>query len=220
MKVGYARVSTSDQSLDLQIDALKKAGCRNHIFEESISTSKLKRPELDRCLASLNKGDTLVIYKLDRLGRSVHFLLGLVKTLGDRGINLVSLNDPIDTTTPVGVAIFQFCAVMAELEKGIIRERTKAGLQSARARGRFGGAPPKTNAQQRNAIVSMWESRKHTGKEIAETYKISSATLYRILAKHKTRQAKERQHPPTKKQGDTLTKRKGLKTKPEGGVRR
>jgi DNA invertase Pin-like site-specific DNA recombinase len=87
----------------------------------SISTSRLKRPELDRCLSSLKKGDTLVIYKLDRLGRSVHFLLGLVKTLGDRGINRVSLNDPTDTTTPVGVAIFQFCAVMAELEKGIIR---------------------------------------------------------------------------------------------------
>ena len=91
MKVGYARASTTDHSLDLQIDALRRAGCRNHIFEESISTPRLKHPELDRCLASLKKGDTLVIYKLDRLGRSVHFLLGLVKTLGDRGINLVSL---------------------------------------------------------------------------------------------------------------------------------
>ena len=175
----------------------------------SISTSRLKRPELDRCLSRLKKGDTLVIYKLDRLGRSVHFLLGLVKTLGDRGINLVSLNDPIDTTTPVGVAIFQFCAVMAELEKGIIRERTKAGLQSARARGRVGGAPPKTNAQQRSAIVTMWESGKHSGREIANTYNISSATLYRILANHKKRQANERLHPPGKKQSDTPTPRRG-----------
>ena len=209
MKVGYARASTTDHSLDLQIDALRRAGCRNHIFEESISTPRPKHPELDRCLARLKKGDTLVIYKLDRLGRSVHFLVGLVKTLGDRGINLVSLNDPIDTTTPVGVAIFQFCAVMAELEKGIIRERTKAGLQSARARGRVGGAPPKTNAQKRSAIVTMWESGKHSGREIADTYNISSATLYRILANHKKRQANERLHPPGKKQSDTPTPRRG-----------
>ncbi|WP_051979568.1 recombinase family protein [Edaphobacter aggregans] len=185
MKVGYARVSTTDQSLDAQIDALKRAGCRDHIFQESVSSTSKKRPELDRCLQTLKKGDTLVVFKLDRLGRSVHFLLELVQTLGKRGINLVSLHDPIDTTTPMGVAIFQFSAVMAQLEKGMIRERTMAGLKAARDRGRFGGAPQKTSPQQRAAIGTMWDSGKHSGREIAEIYNISKATVFRILAKRK-----------------------------------
>src|SRR4051812_19798181 len=140
VKVGYARVSTQNQLLDLQIDALKKEGCEK-IFTEKVSGMKDERQELNECLKYLRKGDILVVYKLDRLGRSTKKLLEITEGLEGRGIEFVSINDKMDTTTAIGKAMFRMLAVLSEMERDLISERTKAGLESARARGRKGGRP-------------------------------------------------------------------------------
>ena len=133
MRVGYARVSTKDPSLDLQIDALKKAKC-DRIFKEIVSGAKTARPVLDDLLSRLRSGDVLVIWKLDRLGRSLKHLVTLTNELMERRIDLVSLNDPIDTTTAQGRLVFNIFASLAEFERDLIRERTQTGLQAARVR--------------------------------------------------------------------------------------
>jgi DNA invertase Pin-like site-specific DNA recombinase len=137
MKFGYARVSTRDQNLDLQVDALKRTGCE-HIYQDIAGGSKAARQALDEMLAQLRAGDVLVIWKLDRMGRSLAHLVELVGDLVKRKVGLVSLNDPIDTTTAQGRLVFNLFASLAEFERELIRERTQAGLSAARARGRIG----------------------------------------------------------------------------------
>lgn len=140
MHIGYVRVSTKDQNLALQEDALRTAGCEE-VFTEIASGSTTARPVLDDLLSRLREGDVLVIWKLDRLGRSLQHLVTLTNELLERDIDLISLNDPIDTTTPQGRLVFNIFAALAEFERDLIRERTQAGLEAARARGRKGGRP-------------------------------------------------------------------------------
>lgn len=184
MKIGYARVSTKDQNLDLQIDDLKKAGCEKIYQDLGVSGSKASRPELDKMLENLRLGDVVVIWKLDRLGRSLKDLVTLVERFNDQEIGLKSLHDPIDTTTPQGKLIFNIFASLSEFEKDVIRERTKAGLESARARGRVGGRPKGLSVEaekKAKTAKTLYESREHTIREITHQLKISKKTLYSYL---------------------------------------
>jgi DNA invertase Pin-like site-specific DNA recombinase len=178
-KIGYARVSTVDQSMDLQIDALKTVGC-DRIFEEKVSGKKSDRPELVRCLEYLRSGDTLVIWKLDRLGRTTKQLLELSHELKERGISLQIITLGVDTSTPAGKLFFAIMAGLAEMEAETIRERTQAGLQAARARGRKGGRPPLDKSKVEMALL-LYDSRKYTIKEITEQTGVSKAKLYQVL---------------------------------------
>ena len=183
MKFGYARISTKEQNLDLQMDALKKAGCEE-IFHEVVSGAKTERTELNRLLSTLRKGDVLVIWKLDRLGRSLKHLILLVHELIEKGIGLQSLNDPIDTTTSQGRLIFNIFACLAEFERDVIRERTQAGLKAARARGRTGGRPKGLSEKaKRTAIAAeaLYKEGKLSVVEICSNLSISKATLYKYL---------------------------------------
>lgn len=183
MRMGYARVSTKDQNIDLQIDALKKAQCEQ-VFTEVASGAKTARPVLDDLLSRLRPGDVLVIWKLDRLGRSLKHLVTLTHELLDREVGLVSLNDPIDTTTPQGRLIFNIFASLAEFERDLIRERTQAGLEAARARGRKGGRP-RGLSKQAQATAMAAETLYREGNlsvlEICEQLSISKPTLYSYL---------------------------------------
>jgi DNA invertase Pin-like site-specific DNA recombinase len=183
VKIGYARVSTIDQSLDLQLDALENAGCEK-IYEEKLSGMKDDRPQLQELLKYAREGDVLVVYKLDRLGRSTKRLIEWSEELQDRGIELVSIRDSIDTTTAVGKAMFKMLAVLAEMERDLISERTRAGLESARARGRKGGRPKKDNKQVEKAI-KLYNTEQYSVKEIEEITSVSKATLYREIKKRK-----------------------------------
>lgn len=185
MKIGYARVSTHEQSLDLQLDALAKAGCEK-IYQEKMSGMKDDRPQLNLLIEYAREGDVLVVYKLDRLGRSTKRLIELSEELQERGIELVSIRDSIDTTTAVGKAMFKMLAVLAEMERDLISERTKAGLESARARGRNGGRPKKDIKQVEKAL-KLYETEQYTVKEIEEMTSVSKATLYRELKKRKVK---------------------------------
>ena len=183
MKIGYARVSTQDQSLDLQTDALKQAGCEK-IFEEKVSGAKQSRPELDRMLEQLRKGDIVMVYKLDRLGRSIKHLLELVEVFKNKEVELVSISDNIDTSSIQGRLVFNIFASIAEFERDLIRERTMAGLQAARKRGRIGGRPKGlSDKAQRLALVAEALYRENTlsVNEIAKNLGISKATLYKYL---------------------------------------
>lgn len=179
MIIGYARVSTKDQSLDLQIDALKKAGCER-IYQEKVSGAKDDREQLNLALQMLRKGDKFVVYKLDRLARSTLKLLKVAEQLEKQGVELISIQDNIDTTTPMGKAMFRMLSVLAELERDMIRERTMAGLAAARARGRKGGRPRKNTKKVQQAI-KMYNTKQFTIAEIEEATGISSSTLYRYL---------------------------------------
>lgn len=181
LKIGYARVSTQEQSLDLQLDALEKAGCEK-IYQEKESGMKDDRTQLNQLVEYAKEGDVLVVYKLDRLGRSTKKLIELSEELQARGIELVSIRDSIDTTTAVGKAMFKMLAVLAEMERDLISERTRAGLESARARGRKGGRPKKDNRQVQKAI-RLYHSKQYTVKEIEEMTSVSKATLYREIKK-------------------------------------
>lgn len=181
MKFGYARVSTLDQNLDMQMDALKAAGCEK-IFEEKMSGKRDDRPELKRILDQLRKGDILVVYKLDRLGRSTFKLLELTQELENKGVEFISIRDNIDTSTAVGKAMFRMMAVLAEMERDIIAERTQAGLQAARARGRVGGRP-KVEKSKLDAALALYEAGKMSVPEIIEATGVSKATLYRNIKK-------------------------------------
>ena len=141
MLVGYARVSTQEQDLALQLDALRAAGCTK-VYEEKASGAQRERPELKAALGYMRQGDTLVVWKLDRLARSLKQLIETVEAMGEQGLGLRSLTEAIDTTTAGGKLVFHLFAALAEFERGVIRERTLAGLQAARARGRTGGRPP------------------------------------------------------------------------------
>lgn len=183
MKIGYARVSTQDQNLEMQLDALEKAGC-HQVFQEKASGIKSDRPELVAMQQVLREGDVIYIYKLDRLGRSLKHLLEMTSDLEKRGIGLVSINDHIDTTTAQGRLIFNIFASLAEFERDLIRERTKSGLEAARARGRKGGRTRGlTQEAEKTAMLAqtLYNERKLGVNEIAADLKISKMTLYKYL---------------------------------------
>ena len=179
MYIGYARVSTEDQNLNLQRDALEKAGCEL-IFDDQVSGTKDRRPGLEQALSHLRAGDTLVVWRLDRLGRSLRHLIDTVTELQEKGIGFKSLTESIDTTTSGGKLVFHIFGALAEFEREIIRERTNAGLQSARARGRRGGPKHKLTPKQVAIARQLWDSNTPV-KEICETLGISRATFYRYI---------------------------------------
>ncbi|MBP1931907.1 recombinase family protein [Ammoniphilus resinae] len=181
MKIGYARVSTHEQNLEMQIDALKQFGCEE-IFTEKVSGTKDDRPQLGIALKTLRSGDLFVCYKLDRIARSTKKLIEISETLEQRKVELGSLQDHIDTSTAIGKAMFKMLAVIAELEADIIRERTLAGLASARARGRKGGRPT-VGSKQIEKAVKLYESKTVTLREIKDMTGISPSTLYKYLKK-------------------------------------
>jgi DNA invertase Pin-like site-specific DNA recombinase len=182
MLVGYARVSTQDQDPALQLDALRKAGCEK-IFTEKASGAQRDRPELEAATGYMRKGDTLVVWKLDRLARSVKQLIETVEGLGEQGIGFRSLTEAIDTTTNSGRLVFHIFAALAEFERSIIRERTMAGLEAARARGRKGGRPPALSAKDLAAAKAMLRDPEITVSEIARRLGVAPSTLYRHLPK-------------------------------------
>ena len=183
--IGYARVSTNTQELRLQLDALKSAGItKADIFTDKISGSKTERPGLDRCLQALQPGDTLLVWRLDRLGRSLRHLVDLVENLRQRGIGFKSICDgAIDTTTASGELIFNVFASLAQFERRLIQERTKAGLAAARARGRNGGRP-RIPADHPSVVAAkkMYADKSMPVADICWTLRISRATLYRYLS--------------------------------------
>jgi DNA invertase Pin-like site-specific DNA recombinase len=184
MRVGYARVSTSDQSPDLQLDALRRAGCEK-IYVEKASGAKADRPELARVLDdALRKGDVLVVWKLDRLARSLKTLITTAEDLEGRGIGLVSLTESIDTTTPGGVLVFHVFGAIAQFERALIRERTAAGLAEARRRGRKGGRPSAFKAEgDITAARALMKEGKIPVRDVAKRMGVSVATLYRHVGK-------------------------------------
>ncbi len=177
--IGYARVSTTEQHLHLQQDALTAAGCLK-IFTDTISGAKSERKGLSEALDYIRAGDTLVVWRLDRLGRSLPHLIATMTDLEERGIGFKSLTENIDTTTSGGKLIFHIFGALAEFERNLIRERTQAGLVAARARGRRGGRPKALTAKQRTIARELYEKH-HPIAEICRTLKISKATLYRSL---------------------------------------
>lgn len=184
IKIGYARVSTFDQNLDLQIDALKKEGCKQ-IFTDKISGVKSQKPNFDKLLEYTREGDTIVVWKLDRLGRSTVQLIELMEDLKKKNIHVKSLNESIDTSTATGTLFFQFMCMLAEHERNIIRERTTAGLNAARARGRTGGRPKGLSEHYQliaPEVKEMYEKGTRSTEEIRKIFNIKSQpTLYKIL---------------------------------------
>jgi DNA invertase Pin-like site-specific DNA recombinase len=180
MKVGYARVSTLEQSPDSQHDALKKAGCKK-IFSDHASGARTERPELAKALEFARKGDCLVVWRLDRLGRSLKHLIEVIEGLESRKVGFKSIQEGIDTTTSGGRLVFHLFGALAEFERNLIRERTRAGLLAARARGRMGGRKPKLKPAQIKTLRRMYDSRQHTVKEICKVMGISRPTLYQYL---------------------------------------
>lgn len=184
MRVGYARVSTQEQTLDLQTDALQHAGC-DRLYTDKVSGVKARKPEFEQMLSYLRVDDTIVVWKLDRLGRSTRGLIELVEELSRKGIHLVSLNDPIDTTSPGGLLVFQIFCALAEHERNVIVQRTRAGLASARARGRNGGRPKGLTAKYQKiapAVKNLYESGGQSTTQIMSYFGIGSRrTLYKVL---------------------------------------
>lgn len=181
MLIGYARVSTQDQNLDMQKDALARAGCERVIVDVA-SGKRTDRTGLDQALDVLRSGDTLVVWRLDRLGRSLKHLIELVADLESKGIGFQSLQEAIDTTSPGGKLVFHIFGALAEFERNLIRERTMAGLTAARARGRKGGRPKKLGAQQRALAVELYESKRMPIADICTTFGITKPTLYACVA--------------------------------------
>ncbi|EOA3786274.1 recombinase family protein [Vibrio vulnificus] len=180
MLVGYARVSTDDQNLNLQRDALDQAGCEQ-IFEDQLSGAKVERPGLHQALQYARAGDTIVVWRLDRLSRSLKDLIEMVTLLESKGIGLKSLQEAIDTSSSSGKLIFHIFGALAEFERNLIRERTQAGLQAARARGRKGGRPKALNKNKQALAVKLYNEKKHTIDQICELMGISKPTLYKYI---------------------------------------
>lgn len=186
MLIGYARVSTHEQTLDLQLDALKLLGCsEDRIYTDTISGSKADRPGLKQALDQLREGDTLVVWRLDRLGRSLQELISLVNAIHGKGAGFKSLQENMDTTTSGGKLVFHFFGALAEFERDVIRERTRAGLQAARARGRKGGRPRLDSDSSKRKKVEMakalYGDPSHSIEDICRTLNISRATLFRYV---------------------------------------
>lgn len=180
MKIGYARISTQDQSQALQDDALESAGCEK-IFRDRVSGAKANRPGLAKALEYVRSGDSIVVWRLDRLGRNLKHLIEVVEGLEQRGIGFVSLQEGFDTTTNGGKLVFQIFGALAEFERNLIQERTRAGLEAARARGRLGGRKRKLKSTQIEAMKLMYDSKKHSISDICSSFGISKPTLYRYL---------------------------------------
>ncbi len=183
MRIGYARVSTIDQNLDLQLDALRMQQCER-IFTDQLSGSKAVRPGLEELKHILRKGDQVIVWKLDRLGRSLRDLVDLVNYFEDKEVGFTSIEDRIDTTTPVGQFTFHVFAAVAQFERDIIRVRTMAGLEAARIRGRLGGRPRglSKKAQDKARLAeSLYRERERSLREICNHLDISKPTLYRYL---------------------------------------
>lgn len=186
MKFGYARVSKLEQNLDLQKDALLSVGClEKNIITDEISGANTERPGLNNLLGKLRRGDELIVWRLDRLGRSIRHLIELINKFNDDGIIFKSITENIETSTNNGRLIFNIFASLAEFERNLIRERTLAGLSSARARGRLGGRP---NAKQANidAAIQLYNKRELTVDQICKAVSISRGTLYKYLSKSKS----------------------------------
>lgn len=186
-RIGYARVSTDDQHLDLQRDALQQAGCCV-IYEKAASGKNTTRPELEQCRKALRAGNTLVVWRLDRLGRSLPDLVQIVTDLEQRGIGFESLSEKIETGSAAGKLIFHVFAALAEFERGLIRERTQAGLAAARARGRAGGRKPKLDEQRVREIKALLRDPDIQVSEVARRYGISRTTLYKYVGVIKPRE--------------------------------
>jgi DNA invertase Pin-like site-specific DNA recombinase len=180
MHVGYARVSTRDQDLSLQLDALNSAGCEK-VFTEQASGAQRERPALAAALEYMRTGDTLVVWKLDRLARSLKQLIETIEALGAKNVGLCSLTEAIDTTTPGGKLVFHLFASLAEFERGVIRERTRAGLAAARARGQTGGRPPALHAADLVAAQALLRDPAITVAAVAQRLGVAPSTLYRHL---------------------------------------
>lgn len=194
--IGYARISTTGQDLALQLDALHDAGCEpERIYRDIGSGSITNRPQLTACLDYLRSGDTLIVWRLDRLGRSLKHLLATLGELEDRGVAFRSLHDSIDTSTAAGRLQLHLFAALAEFERELGRERTRAGLTAARERGRTGGRPTVLSARKLKAALAMRESSEMTMSEIAAELKVGEATLYRHLARHRDHAAEEATEP-------------------------
>jgi DNA invertase Pin-like site-specific DNA recombinase len=177
MRIGYARVSTHDQNLNLQRDALKAAGC-DKIIEDKASGGKADRSGLQRACELLRKGDVLVVWRLDRLGRTLKHLIEFMAKLEEEGIGFQSLTEAIDTTTPGGKLVFHIFGALAEFERNLIRERTMAGLEAARKRGRIGGRKKALNDNQRALAVQLYRDKQYPVQDICKTVGISKPTLY------------------------------------------
>ncbi|HUX88247.1 MAG TPA: recombinase family protein [Chloroflexota bacterium] len=187
MLIGYARVSTDDQDLSLQRDALNASGC-NRIFTDTMSGAKAERPGLSAALDHCRAGDTVVVWRLDRLGRSLTNLIELMTALEEKEIGFKSLSEQIDTTTSGGKLIFHIFGALAEFERELIRERTRAGLAAARARGRQGGRPKKLDTPKKIAMAqSLYNEGTHSIDDICQTLGVSRATLYRVITTRSTR---------------------------------
>ncbi len=182
MQIGYARVSTDDQDTAAQAAALKAAGC-DRIYREKASGGRWDRPELHRLLDQLRKGDVLVVWKLDRLSRSLRDVLTLMERLGAAGAGFRSLTEAIDTTTPAGRMMMQMVGAFAEFERAMLRERTKVGLDAAREEGRIGGRRPKLSAQQESEIRKMITRGVKTAADASRLFKVHPATISRLLAR-------------------------------------
>jgi DNA invertase Pin-like site-specific DNA recombinase len=182
MLIGYARVSTQDQTLDLQTDALKQAGCEK-LFTDSNSGTKSERPGLQEAMNHLRAGDTLVVWRLDRLGRTLKHLIATITDLSDKGIGFKSLQENMDTTTSGGKLIFHIFGALAEFEREVIKERTNAGLQAARARGKLGGRPKLQALDPEKVALAkkLYDDGHMPVKEICETLHIGRSTLYRYV---------------------------------------
>ncbi|HDR7706679.1 TPA: recombinase family protein [Bacillus thuringiensis] len=187
MIFGYARVSTKKQSLDMQLDELKRYGCEEIITEKE-SGAKKDRKELHLLLSKLRKDDTLVVYKLDRLGRTMHQLVNLLQEFNEKGIHFVSIKDGIDTSTTMGRFLFHIFGAMAEMEREVINERVISGVAAAKARGREGGRKKAHTPQQIQGMMEMLASGK-TKVEVCEMFDVARATLYRYIKEHDSKQS-------------------------------
>ena len=186
-RIGYARVSTDDQNLDLQHDALHKAGIADdRLYSDTASGKDADRKELLACLKALREGDTLVVWRLDRLGRSLPDLVHIVGELEQRGISFESLTEKIETGSAAGKLVFHVFAALAEFERNLIRERTRAGLVAARARGRAGGRKPKLSEAQIKEINEMVDAQKLPIGRIAELYGVSRTTIYKVAPRRES----------------------------------
>ena len=189
MLIGYARVSKTEQHLELQLDALNKVGCEQ-IYTDKITGSKTERKGLEEALSHLRKGDTLVVWRLDRLGRSLKHLIDTLKGFHEKGIEFKSLTENIDTSTPTGMLMFHLIGALAEFERNLIRERTLAGLEAARARGHNGGRPKVGETETKRMARKLYEDKSIAIKDICKSLRISKATLYRYV--HANRPVKKK----------------------------
>jgi DNA invertase Pin-like site-specific DNA recombinase len=180
MFIGYARVSTHDQTLSLQKDTLEKAGCEK-VFADTVSGTKAERKGLEEAFSHLRKGDTLVVWRLDRLGRSLRHLIDTITALNERGVGFKSLQENIDTTTSGGKLVFHIFGALAEFEREIIKERTQAGLKSARSRGKVGGRPKALSTKEVQILRNMAADKSLTVSDICKTLDIGRTTFYRYV---------------------------------------